>query len=84
MWQASIMANFMNIKTAWLDEQWHNFVLPGDVNADGRVNVSDVTALVNMILRIEPTNFDTADVNGDRRVNTSDLTALINIILGIH
>ncbi len=84
LWQASIMANFMNVKTAWLDEQWHNFVLPGDVNGDGKVNVSDVTALVNMILRIEPTNFDTADVNGDRRVNTSDLTALINIILGIQ
>lgn len=76
--------NTLSRKVAWLDEQWHNFVLPGDVNADGRVNVSDVTALVNMILRIEPTNFDTADVNGDRRVNTSDLTALINIILGIH
>lgn len=70
-------------KVQWLNEQWGE-KLPGDVNADGRVNVSDVTALVNMILRIEPTNFDTADVNGDRRLNTSDLTALINIILGIQ
>ena len=70
-------------KVRWLNTQWGE-KLPGDVNADGRVNVSDVTALVNMILRIEPTNFDTADVNGDRRVNTSDLTALINIILGIQ
>lgn len=75
--------NLMARKVRWLNTQWGEN-LPGDVNADGRVNVSDVTALVNMILRIEPTNFDTADVNGDRRVNTSDLTALINIILGIQ
>lgn len=58
-------------------------VLPGDVNADGRVNVSDVTVLINMILGITPMDQERADVNGDGRVNVSDVTALINIILGI-
>ena len=56
----------------------------GDVNGDGKVNVSDVTALINMILGITPMNETLADVNGDGRVNVSDVTALINIILGIH
>ena len=55
----------------------------GDVNGDGRVNVSDVTALINMILGITPVDQARADVNGDNKVNVSDVTALINIILGI-
>ena len=55
----------------------------GDVNGDGRVNVSDVTTLINMILGITPMDETRADVNGDGRVNVSDVTALINIILGI-
>ena len=57
--------------------------LLGDVNGDGRVNVSDVSTLINMILGITPTDKTRADVNGDGRVNVSDVTALINIILGI-
>ncbi len=58
--------------------------LKGDVNADGRVNVSDVSALINMILGITPKDEERADVNGDGRVNVSDVSALINIILGIN
>ena len=56
----------------------------GDVNGDGRVNVSDVTMLINMILGIVPMDQNAADVNGDGRVNVSDITAIINIILGIN
>ena len=57
---------------------------PGDVNCDGKVNVSDVTALVNMILGVIPKLEDIADLTGDGKVNVSDVTALINIILGVH
>ena len=57
---------------------------PGDVNSDGRVNVSDVATLINMILGITTMDQTAADVNGDSRVNVSDVTALINIILGIN
>ena len=57
--------------------------LPGDVNDDGKVNVSDVSALINMILGIQTMDESKGDVNGDGRVNVSDVTALINIILGI-
>ena len=56
--------------------------IKGDVNGDGKVNVSDVTALVNMILGVIATDQTRADVNGDGKINVSDVTALINIILG--
>ncbi len=57
--------------------------LKGDVNGDGRVNVSDVTALINMILGVIPKDEARADINGDGKINVSDVTALINIILGV-
>ena len=57
--------------------------IKGDVNGDGRVNVTDVTTLVNMILDIVPKDEVRADVDGNGKINVSDVTALINIILGI-
>ena len=56
--------------------------VPGDVDGNGKVNVSDVTALINMILGVIPKDENRADVDGDGKVNVSDVTALINIILG--
>ncbi len=56
---------------------------PGDVNVDGKVNVSDVTELVNMILGVVTLDDVIGDVNGDGKVNVSDVTALINLILGV-
>ena len=57
--------------------------LVGDVNGDGRVNVSDVSALINMIMGLTAMDQSAADVNGDGKVNVSDVSALINIILGV-
>ena len=56
-------------------------IINGDVNADGKVNVSDVTTLVNMILGIIPKDAERADVDGNGQINVSDVTALVNIIL---
>ena len=56
----------------------------GDVNLDNKVNVSDVTSLVNMILGMRPIYAGVGDVNGDGKVNVSDVTALINKILGVR
>ena len=53
----------------------------GDINADGVVNVSDVTALINKILGTATNADATCDINADGVVNVSDVTALINIIL---
>ena len=52
----------------------------GDVNSDGEVNISDVNALIDMILSEDS---DAAgDVNCDGEINISDVNALIDIILG--
>ncbi|MDO4510629.1 MAG: choice-of-anchor J domain-containing protein [Bacteroidales bacterium] len=55
--------------------------LGGDINADNKVNVTDVTALINQILGTANYNATLCDVNGDGVVNVSDVTALINLIL---
>ncbi|MDY3077237.1 MAG: leucine-rich repeat protein [Sodaliphilus sp.] len=56
--------------------------LTGDVNGDGVVNVSDVTALVNRILGDTTYSDAVCDINADGVINVSDVTALVNIILG--
>ena len=52
----------------------------GDVNSDGEVNISDVNALIDMILSED--SGAAGDVNGDGEMNISDVNALIDIILG--
>ena len=53
----------------------------GDINGDGVVNVSDVTALINKILTLADYPDSLCDINGDGEINVSDVTALINMIL---
>ena len=55
--------------------------LRGDINGDKVVNISDVTALVNIILG-KDSKSTISDVDGDGYVNISDVTTLVNIILG--
>ena len=57
--------------------------LLGDANGDGKVNVSDFTAIVSYILEDKSASFveEAADVNGDGKINVSDLTALVALIL---
>lgn len=61
-------------------------ILLGDVDNNGEVNITDVTALVNIVLgkdNNEPYvyNHDAADVNEDGEVNITDVTELVNMIL---
>ena len=56
-------------------------VQTGDVNGDTNVNISDVTALINLLLKNAVDGNAAADVNGDQNVNISDVTALINLLL---
>ena len=51
----------------------------GDVNNDGEVNISDVNALIDMIM--SEASEAAGDVNNDGEVNISDVNALIDIIL---
>ena len=66
-------------KNTWVEIEVDDGV-PGDVNGDGLVNGSDVTALYNYLLNNQATTGN-ADVNGDGNVNGSDVTALYNLLL---
>jgi glycerophosphoryl diester phosphodiesterase len=59
---------------------------PGDANEDEKVDVNDVTTVINHILNKNPNpfNYDNANVNGDDKVDVLDVTLIINIILGIN
>ena len=54
--------------------------LKGDVNRDGKVDISDIVAIINVIASGEENK--TADVNADTTVDISDIVAVINIIAG--
>lgn len=56
-------------------------IIRGDVNDDGSVNISDVTALIDLVLG-GGTASTAADCNQDGSVNISDVTALIDYVLG--
>ena len=60
--------------------------LRGDVNGDNNVNISDVTALIDYLLRDNASsiNLDNADVNQDESISISDVTILINYLLREH
>ena len=53
----------------------------GDINGDGEINASDVTALINKILSLADYADVMCDLDGDGEVNVGDVTALINLIL---
>jgi len=61
--------------------------IAGDVNSDGKTDIADVTAMIDIILgkdSTKPYSYDhkAADVNGDEGITIADVTALVNIILG--
>ena len=58
--------------------------LKGDVDGNGKVDVTDVNIVVNIILgKDSADNYDgRADVNGVDGVDVSDVNAIVNIILG--
>ena len=57
--------------------------LRGDVNGDGQVKISDVTALINYLLSGDASviNLDAADCNQNGEIKIADVTALINYLL---
>lgn len=60
-----------------------NTITKGDVNGDGEIDVSDVTAMISYILgmAVEPFNADAADMDNDSEIDVNDVTAVITFIL---
>jgi Leucine-rich repeat (LRR) protein len=58
-------------------------VMSGDVDGNGKVNIDDVTALIDYLLRgnASGVNVGNADCYVDGKVNIDDLTTLINYLL---
>lgn len=56
--------------------------LKGDINGDGVVDVTDVSALIDIVLNSDSSAASVADINEDGTVDVSDVSALISIVLG--
>ena len=58
--------------------------LAGDVDGNGKVNIDDITLLIDYMLGMDvDINQDAADVYPDNVINIDDLTTLIDYMLGI-
>jgi hypothetical protein len=57
--------------------------MAGDVNSDGKVDISDVTTLISYLLTGDASgvNVSVADVDNSGAVDISDATALIGFLL---
>ena len=71
---------------AWLEYEipaLDGAFIRGDVNGDGDVDISDVTAMIDGLLtdNWDGKNYNNADCNEDGSVNISDVTSLIDFLL---
>jgi hypothetical protein len=56
--------------------------MPGDVNGDNEVSISDVTILIDYLLNANMAiNTANADVDGDANISIADVTALIDMLV---
>jgi hypothetical protein len=82
--EISYLKQWLTDRIKWMDEQLGfdpNKVIPGDVNDDGEVNISDINAIIDMIMGGHGVSVMRADVNGDGEVNIADVNMVLNIIL---
>ena len=74
-------SDWSNLEKVTLFENGHGYVT-GDVNHDEKVNIADVTELINMLLGSNSNGCPIcADVNGDSKISIADVTELINLLL---
>ncbi|MBR7029863.1 MAG: leucine-rich repeat protein [Prevotella sp.] len=59
------------------------YIIPGDVNGDGQVNIADAVAIANYLLgkTVKGFNEAAADINFDGVINIADIVAVANILL---
>lgn len=77
------LCDWLRRRIPYLDT--HTFACQrGDVTGDGRVNITDVTMLLEYLLteeQVEPFNDINADFNADDQLNITDVTGIIYQIL---
>lgn len=58
-------------------------ILKGDVNGDGKVNIADITILIDYLLLVDDSEIviENSDVYTDGLININDLTVLVDIVL---
>lgn len=64
----------------WMDNSIKAMHIPNDVNVDGKVDITDVVALISMVLGNRQV-WLTGDLTGDGNVNVTDVTELISILM---
>ena len=57
-------------------------VIPGDANADGVINSTDLTKVERIMMGLDPPT-PSADTNQDGKINSTDLTLIERIMLGL-
>ncbi|MBR1803287.1 MAG: choice-of-anchor J domain-containing protein, partial [Muribaculaceae bacterium] len=69
--------------TSAMSNEW-TLTNPADLNGDGKIDVEDVNAIINIILHLaNREDYPGADLNGDSKVDVEDVNAMINFILGV-
>ena len=73
-------SNWSEVEQVTLADGEHTYSI-GDINHDSIVNITDVTALINMLLTEGDICTICADCYPDGKINISDVTALIHYLL---
>lgn len=55
--------------------------LVGDVDGDGELTATDITAIYNYLLNNDPTFISTSDIDGDGVITANDITIIYNYLL---
>lgn len=71
---------FTGVMYGQADIQFESEYIAGDANADGGVDIADVTAIINIVLAGDPIIYG-SDCNGDGMMNIQDVTCAIDIVL---
>jgi len=81
LYQDGTESQWSNIEEVTLFEQSAPAYEIGDVNHDYKVNIADVTELINLLLNNSENIPVEGNVNGDDKISIADVTALINRML---
>lgn len=58
--------------------------IPGDVNGDGTITITDAVGIVNFVIGADVSNLNSnaADANGDGSISITDAVYVVNIVIG--